>query len=71
MNEKESREVVEHILRSENKLLERLVFYVKDRGFDKYVPPLIESWRLAAFRRFTVPCRWPGILLSRFRIETR
>ena len=47
MNENERRQVVEHILGSENRLLERLIFYVKDRGFDKYVPPLIESWRLA------------------------
>ena len=47
MKEKERRQVAEHILCSENRLLERLIFYVKDRGFDKYVPPLIESWRLA------------------------
>lgn len=31
----------------EDWLLQRLTRYVVDRGFGKYVPPLIESWRLA------------------------
>ena len=31
----------------EDFLLERLTGYVVERGFGKYVPPLIESWRLA------------------------
>lgn len=35
------------ILGSEDWLLARLIEYVAQRGFSKYVPPLIESWRLA------------------------
>ncbi|RPJ81292.1 MAG: diguanylate cyclase, partial [Deltaproteobacteria bacterium] len=31
----------------EDWLLQRLTTYVIERGFGKYVPPLIESWRLA------------------------
>lgn len=35
------------IISKEDWLLERLTAYVIERGFGKYVPPLIESWRLA------------------------
>ncbi len=43
----ENQKLCELINNSEDWLLERLMFYVKDRGFGEYVPPLIESWRLA------------------------
>lgn len=40
-------ELCELISSREDWMLQRLTTYVVERGFGKYVPPLIESWRLA------------------------
>ena len=47
MKTEEVRQLIEIINDNEAFLLERLIHYVAERGYGKYVPPLIESWRLA------------------------